>query len=256
MKKILSFLVACSLVSTTSAGVVSCSWKTPPLSIDKIETIMRVAKKQVLETTYDSENEILIPTFGDSIDWVKPPVVNDDYKTTIGQWLDSFTNKIAAEIATIPKDDQAGGLINQSKNLVTGEVVEDWSKAGVKSQTLELMKSSYLSVKLADLAIIEPTAKLENSHFWLSDNYHQFVTEAKKNEKKAMNNQRQSTDGFVANQKNYSLLNWLPEQRSDEWDDFWTNLETAKVAKMRFLIQFGPKSLDEPIMFFLDKTIK
>lgn len=255
MRKILSFLVACSLLSTSSGAVVSCSWKTAPLSIEKIEKIMRVAKNQVLTAKQNNENQPnLIPTFGKTISWEEPPKIDEEYKTTIGQWLDGFTNQVASEIANKAKDDQQGGLINQSKNLITGQVVSDWEEQGIDNDTLALIQSYHLSVKLADLLIDDSNTNQENH--WLSNNHSEFINAAKKTEKTAKNDQCEVSDGLIASQKEYSLLKWIPEEMNDSGKSFWEEISTNKISKMRFLIQFGPKSINEPVMFYLDKTVQ
>ncbi|AXK50989.1 Vmc-like lipoprotein signal peptide domain-containing protein [Spiroplasma alleghenense] len=261
MKKLLLLLASSAIVTTSATTVVSCSWKTPPISFEEISQVMKWVEQQVVENpqsdtgvgTLKSDSE-----FDESIFTMNYQKKTENNSTNIDlrkKWNDSVVNPVNSTMVD---------YIHSGKSITTGEDDVKMQTEEMKALTAKI-QTYHFTTRVSDVFV--ENAQLETSEsYWLSDKYQNPVTTFKRTVDEDIN-------PIAGNQPIDKAANDLltekgVEKESGHWDKNFLIFDDNDIFNLsrslrpdyyivRFNVSFGINSKktehrDKKVCFYLD----
>lgn len=237
MKKYLNIILGVGFMTTATTSVVSCSWTTPPLQVDKIQKIVEELKSEVLSLQDETdgvaniENAHITLGSGD---------IDTQDESTARIWYDGLTGSVSSILFGVNT-----GRVNIGHNIVNeSDSLANYKVRGISKDDLNKMQGYYVTVRIADIYS-------KDKKQWLT-NQEGVSTKEFKVDKKVVpvDEKNKPTDGNDKLSINYSFM---------DLNNIWAvNKETFKSTSYtaRTLISFLPtieKFKDaKPNAFYID----
>ncbi|AHI53249.1 hypothetical protein [Spiroplasma culicicola] len=234
MKQVISVISGLNILTLTSSFVVSCDWKTPPISVEQLNHIFYTANEQVI-------NANQIPQFNEKLTMPWNYTENDQTIEKARAWSDSIVANFSSKLAAPDL-----GYLNKGLNLLTGEVDEKYldEELNITTEVLNNMQSYYFTARISDIATND------NEKIWLSDQKYNNKdikkTPIKINDKTIEIQEKNKPNEYSENY--YSAIDI-----GSIWALGNEEMESSSYI-IRFLFSFGPSSSFNinPTVFYID----